>query len=220
MYVLIIFIKALLTILLAIILLLFMILFIPFKYHINGKVKEVISGDIFTSWLFGLIAIEFVKAEEKPKIKIYLLKHCIYSNEIGESKKSHKKKNKTSEKKNKEPFKLPEKQFIIEGINFFKDILSILKPRIFIIRGCYGLDDPSTTGIICMLINMVQGVLPSCKIYLDPVFQDEIIDIEIEAAGDLKIFMIAYKIIRFIGKKEVRKNIFKKSKKAETIKEN
>lgn len=215
MYALIIFVKFLIAILLTILFLFLLILFIPFGYYANGRLKEELTWKFHVSWLFGLISIEGIKLKEKPNLNIYLLKHCIYSKIIGESKSGKKKKGdqKKEEKKNKEPFKLPETKFIKECLAFLKDMLILIKPKVFLIKGCYGLEDPSITGVICMVVEMIKVSVPSCKIYLQPVFMEEVIELEAEVSGNLKVFKISYKVLRFLTKKEVRKNIFKKSKK-------
>jgi hypothetical protein len=52
---------------------------------------------------------------------------------------------------------------------------------------------------------------------VEPDFEEELINIEVEINGDIKVCVICYRTLRFIIKKEVRKFLFKKSKTVETF---
>lgn len=169
--------------------LLLMILFIQFDYTLKGRINEKVTGMLIAKWLFGLLKIEVFKNEGKPQIKIYLLEFCIHLIE-----------SKPIKKKNTKPkikFKFPGKEFIIDMFILIKEIINVIKPRIFVIKGIYGFEDPSVTGMMSGTICMLQQTMPYCKMFLTPIFDDEIIDVEIEISGNLKAFIIVYFALKF-----------------------
>jgi hypothetical protein len=198
-----------LKILLIIFVLLLMLLFIRFNYALKVRINEEMTGMVISKWLFGLLKIEVFKAGVKPQVKVYLSRLCIYSSKMKFTKKKS--------KKIKTPFEFPEKEFIIDMLVLIKEVFNVIKPTTFIVRGSYGFEDPAITGITSATICMMQQNIPSCKIFLTPIFEDEIIDIEIEIAGNIKAFIVVYFVIKFIFKKEVRNIIFKKRFRTETV---
>lgn len=209
MLVLTVFLKILLIIFLIIFGLLLMILFIRFDYALKVRINEKVIGMVIFKWLFGLLKIEVFKAEGKPQIKVYLSEFCIRSNEMKLEKKKR--------KKTKTTFEFPGKEFIIDMLVLIKEVIEVIKPRAFVVKGSYGFGDPSITGITSAAINMVQQAIPNCEIFLTPIFEDKIVDIEIEIAGNLKGFIVVYFILKFIFKKEVRKVIFNKNSRTEAV---
>ena len=126
------------------------------------------------------------------------------------------KKQKKSKKESK-PRRNIGKNLIIELFKYFKDIINIVKPKYFRISGVYGFEDPSLTGMLLGVISIIKGAVPKAQIYVDPVFEEETINIEAEIYGDIKGCVVCYRTIKLIIKKDVRQNLFKKSKTAETF---
>ena len=196
----------LLCILLSILLLM---LFIPFEYLLNGKIHDSAEGKAEIRWIFGLIKIIICKYDEKPEIKIIICGLNIYNKKL--TKKINTKKYKKSKKEHKRRTNIG-KKLIIELFKYFKDVINIVKPKYFRISGVYGFEDPSLTGMLLGLISIIKGAVPNAEIYVEPVFEEETINIETEIYGNIKVWVICYRTLKLIIKKEVRQILFKKSK--------
>ncbi len=207
----------LICILLAILML---ILFIPFQYFMNGKIDGSIGGKGEARWIFGLVKVIVYKYEDEPEINIIVCGLNIYSRKLIEENNEKKEKKASKKKKTKKEPKSKRnigKNLLVEIFYYFKDIINIVKPKYFRISGVYGFEDPSLTGMLLGIISIIKGAVPKAKIDVNPVFEEEIINIEVEIYGDIKVCVICYRTIKLIIKKEVRKFLFKKSETAETF---
>lgn len=211
--------KILLILMLILLSILALIIFVPFKYLLKGKIDGNIGGSIETRWLFGLVKVLVYKYEDKPEIKIVICGLKIFSKKLIEHKETKEKKSDKKEKskkksKSKRSFG---KDLLLEFFKYFKDIINIVKPKYIKISGVYGFEDPSLTGMLLGVISIIKGAVPKAQIYVEPNFEEEFINIEAEIYGDIKVYVICYRTLKLIIKKEVRKFLFKKSKTAETF---
>jgi hypothetical protein len=184
-----------------------------------GKIDGNIGGSVETRWLFGLVKVIVYKYEDKPEINIVICGLKVFSKKLIED---NEKKQKIPDKKRKDKIKSKSKRsfgkdLLLEFIKYFKDIINIVKPKYFKISGVYGFEDPSLTGMLLGLISIIRGAVPKARFYVEPDFEEELINIEVEINGDIKVCVICYRTLRFIIKKEVRKFLFKKSKTVETF---
>lgn len=211
--------KILLILMLILLSILTLIIFVPFKYYLNGKIDGIIGGSAEIRWLFGLVKVFVYKYEDKPEIKIVFCglnifcKKLIEDNEINQKKPDKKQKSK-KKTKSKRSFG---KDLLLQFFKYFKDIINIVKPKYFKISGVYGFEDPSLTGMLLGIISIIKGAVPKARIYVEPDFEEELINIEAEINGDIKVWVICYRTLKLIIKKEVRKFLFKKSKTVETF---
>ncbi|MCB2339233.1 DUF2953 domain-containing protein [Clostridium estertheticum] len=201
------------------IILLFLI--IPFEYYISSKIDEKINVDI-TLLFFKKIIKVMVRHEDTKEIFLLkimglrIIRKEIKSPDI-KIEKEEKEKNKKNSKKKKEKkssFNIRdyiEREFINDLINYFKDIINIVKPKTVKINGVYGFDDPSLTGMICGIIPLISNLIPKSDINLQPVFDDEIIEIECDVHGKISLLSAIIKTLRFVFKKNSRQKIFKKA---------
>ena len=202
-----------LIILLILLFILLLILFVPFQYLLNGKVHDSAEGKVEIRWIFGLIKIIICKYEEKPEIKIIICGLNIYNKKL--TKKIITKKHKETKKEHKPRTNIG-KKLIIELFKYFKDVINIVKPKYFRISGVYGFEDPSLTGMLLGLISIIKGAVSNAQInaqiYVEPVFEEETIKVEAEIYGNIKVWVICYRTLKLIIKKEVRQILLKKSK--------
>ncbi|MBU3170587.1 DUF2953 domain-containing protein [Clostridium estertheticum] len=197
------------------IILLFLI--IPFEYYISSKIDEKINVDI-TLLFFKKIIKVMVRHEDTKEtflIKIMglrIIRKEIKSPGIKIEKEEMEKNNKNSKKKSSFNIRdYIEREFINDLINYFKDIINIVKPKTVKINGVYGFDDPSLTGMICGIIPLISNLIPKSDINLQPVFDDEIIEIECDVHGKISLLSAIIKTLRFVFKKNNRQKIFKKA---------
>ena len=204
--------NVILVILLVLAVVLILVLFIPINYRFYGKINDELSYGGSFSWLLGCVKTMLISENMKPNFQVIL-----FGKVIKVKTKSGRKPKKKNDSKPKIKNKFPGWNFIKEAIYFFGDILNIIRPRVFKITGTYGLEDPFATGYINAFLCMLNGVIPEGCIELAAVYDDEIIDIDMMAEGDLKLFIIGFRSLKFVLKKENRKIIFKKKKPAETF---
>lgn len=189
--------------------LLLLILFAPFKYSALVLIKEKINTNLYLDWV--ILKVEFLIGEKKPLIKIYILGKLIKSiSPIS-------KKNKQKKKSEKEKFEIPSKEFFHEMISLSKEVFNLVKPKEFIVTGTYGFEDPSITGILNLVLVFVTEVMSWAQIDLSPVYEDEVINVKISTYGSVSLIILISLLLKYVFKKEVRKVIFHKPKKIETL---
>ena len=161
-------------------------------------VKHEDAKEIFLLKFMGLSIIR--KEIKSPGTKI--------------EKEKEEKNKKNSKKKKRSNFNIRDyiqKEFINDLINYFKEIIHIVKPKTVEINGFYGFEDPSLTGMICGIIPLISSLIPKSDINLQPVFDDEIIEIECDIHGKISLLSAIIKTIKFVLKKNSRERIFKKT---------
>lgn len=195
MVVLIVFLKILLITLCLFISLLIIILFAVFSYHIKVEIGKKVTNIMMFKSKFGLVKIEVIKAEQKSQIKVYIAKVCICLNDMKFFRKIWEK------KKHKTTFKIPETEFIADMFTLINKVFQEVKPKSLVVNGVYGFEDPSFTGVASAAICLIEQNIPRCEIALTPVFEKQIIDIDIEARGDLKVLNLVSFVVKFILKR-------------------
>lgn len=191
-------------IILAVILALFLLsFFIKMKYNFYSHITDSsLDIDSKIAFLFGIIKIKFIRKDNKLNFGIYL-----FGKKLKFKKKSNKKKQKEKKKSKR---KIKWVNILSNIIQYFKEIINILKPKVFKVEGVYGFYDPSLTGITTGIIPILKSVLPLSNVNLQPVFEEEVLDIEVEVTGYIIPMVMIVDTLKFILNKEVRKVIFKK----------
>lgn len=198
-----IFFKIMLLIVIILLLIIIINLIVPISYKFNSSVDEDIKTNGLIKVLFGFFRVEVVGENTKFKVNLYILKKV-----VNEEKKVHKEKiHKVKEKKKEKNLSL---SIISDLVSYSKEIINIIKPNIFKVKGIYGFSDPFITGIISGTMPIIQGIVPSSDICLTPLFDEEVININIDIYGKAIPGLILIKTIRFVLKKDVRKVLFKR----------
>ena len=65
--------------------------------------------------------------------------------------------------------------------------------------------------MICGIIPLISNLIPKSDINLQPVFDDEIIEIECDVHGKISLLSAIVKTLKLIFKKNNRQKIFKKA---------
>ena len=224
MFVLFLIIKILLYLLITILGLILLFIIIPFEYEFNTKIDEKIRADINLSFFQKFLKLLVTYEDKETLFLIKVMGLCIIRKKIKISNRKKEKVNleklKPKKKKNKKvDFNIKDYiqgAFINDLINYFKDIINIIKPKKIKINGIFGFEDPSLTGISCGIIPLISALIPTRDINLQPVFDDEIIDIYCEIHGKISILAATIRTLKFILKKNNREKIFKNFKKSET----
>ena len=205
--------KISITILLAVIVIIIMLLVIPYTYAIDGNIRRKFNkGKFQISWFWGLLRCSCVKVSDKFDIKIYFIRLCIYDNF-----KKNKPINNTDIKINVNSkfgivnFKKIDLKILKEIYQYLKDIISILQPNSFKIYGVYGLEDPFFTGSISAVVSILKSNFKGLEIEVSPVFDDVILDISLDIKGNTNLLSIAFRTIKLLLNRDIRKFILKKA---------
>jgi len=99
------------------------------------------------------------------------------------------------------------KPFLTKAFQFIKKVLKHIVPQEFRIRLSYGFDNPTNTGILCGFIALFSAYFSGYDIYLDPIFDQEILEGELFLKGRLFGFVITYYILQLVLSKTFRKTI-------------
>lgn len=216
MFVLFLILKILLYLLIFIISFTLLLLILPFEYKFNTIFNEKIKVDSNILFLKKFLKVTVTYENKEPLLSITIMGLRIVRKKLITPVKKRKV---NDRKKRKSTFNIKdyiEKDFLNDLIIYFKDIINIIKPKRIKMSGTYGFEDPSFTGITCGIIPLISNLIPNSDINLQPVFDDEIIDIYCEIYGKISLLIATIKTIKFILKKNNRKRILKKSKKVET----
>ncbi|ADK16381.1 MULTISPECIES: DUF2953 domain-containing protein [Clostridium] len=103
---------------------------------------------------------------------------------------------------------------IIQGVKKlyeYKDsiikIISIIKPKYVKIEGNYGFDDPSMTGMLCGVFNVIYSFLPKNSIRVIPDFFNEVFNLHLEVSGKCRIILIVITLFKVFHISCIKKEI-------------
>ena len=99
------------------------------------------------------------------------------------------------------------KPFLTKAFQFIKKVLKHIDPQEFRIRLSYGFDNPTNTGILCGFIALFSAYFSGYDIYLNPIFDQEILEGELFLKGRVFGFVITYYILQLVLSKTFRKTI-------------
>jgi len=193
----------LIVIVVILLLILLLILLIPFEYTISALLKE--NANLYFRVHWALLEVELLLEDLKPFIKVRLFGRIIMK-ELPK-KRAHKKPEKKGRKSN---FKMPGMAFFQEILKFVKEFFNILKPKEITAFGYYGFNDPAHTALVSFLINLLCDLVPLAQIALEPIFESEMTDVEINISGRIRLVVVVYILIKYLFKREVRKVVFQK----------
>ena len=170
-----------LIIIICILVFLLSILVIPLKYKLTAYINKEDEEDIWHAeytgilkLLMGFIIIKFIYNKKNPELQIQLFGLPIVNKIITKEKKKENKKEKDNRKHEFQGL-----DFIKKCWTYLKDIIKVIKPRIFEVEGSYGFDDPSVTGAVCAVSGILRPLIPSCRVNLTPVFDEESCNVKV-----------------------------------------
>jgi hypothetical protein len=217
--------KIILDLFLALIALLTTLLIVPFTYRGEAAVMDGVSYSYRIGWFWNLFNVRGSSDGDMQKTEVYLGSRKLFTVDT-KKKDTEKEKPKDEKEADEEDEKDREKakrennlksmfevKFIKEAFEFLKKILRQLKPKHLQLKGVYGFEDPSLTGMTAGFIYTLQAIVPQSRIELRPCFTDAVLELEAEANGKIRVGKLAYDTARFLLKPDIRKKIFKKSKK-------
>lgn len=172
-------------------------LIVPFTYKAYIKKSDLLYVYGNFAWLFKAVKVEAIKESGeafKVALKIFgRFDILLDSTKFNKGKEKDNKKNKKNKKKSSKGFNLD----LIKGvISLAKEILIHIKPKRLYIKARIGFDDPSNTGILCALKYQFQHLIQNYEVYIEPVFDDEVLEGEIDIRGRLVVVSLIYYAIK------------------------
>ncbi|OGO78649.1 MAG: hypothetical protein A2Y23_00650 [Clostridiales bacterium GWB2_37_7] len=211
--------KLILYLLTALLLILLAFLIVPFSYKGEAEVYGGISFNYKVGWFWNLFNIRGTKGEQRQTTEVFLGNKRLFAvktnakgeaESVGEVDKAESKKVAKKENNLRSMF---ETSIIKEAFGYIIKVFKQISPRYLHLHGTYGFDDPSVTGMTAGFIYTLQGIWPQCKIQLQPSFTEEILELELKAAGSISAGRLAWDTARFLLKKDIRTKVFKRNKK-------
>ena len=181
-----------------------LILFVPIFFHLQvNKYNELILW-VKINWLFNAIYCH-IKKEGDQNLAIILK---IFGVQIHlKEGKVEKKKEKIIKEKKFDFRALLNQPFLTKAFQFIKKVLKHILPQEFRVRFSYGFDNPANTGILCGFIAIFSAYYSGYDIFLNPIFDQEILEGELFLKGRLFCFVITYYILQLVLSKTFRKTI-------------
>ena len=185
--------------------LIMLVFFVPIFFYIQVNKYNGLVLWVKVSWLFNAFYCYIEKSgSQKPVaiVRILGLKVPI------ERERAKKKKKKKIKKEKKFDFRaLLNQPFLIKAFQFIKKVLKHIVPQEFRVRLSYGFDNPANTGILCGFIALFSAYFSGYDIYLNPIFDQEILEGELFLKGRVFGFVITYYILQLVLSKTFRKTI-------------
>lgn len=211
--------KIILYLFAALLLILVTLLIVPFTYKGEAEVYGGITFSYRIGWFWNLFNIRGTRGEEQQTTAVYLANKKLFTvktpkNKEEEQEEPDEAKVKEAEgKKDNDLKSLFDTKLIKEAFSYLNKVVRQISPKYLHLYGTYGFDDPSITGMTAGFIYTLQGVWPQSRIHLQPSFIEEIIELELKAAGRVYAGKLVWDTGRFLLKPEVRTKVFKKKKK-------
>jgi len=185
--------------------LIMLVFFVPIFFYIQVSKYNGLVLWVKVNWLFNAFYCYIEKkGSQKPVaiVKILGLKIPI------ERERAKKKKKEKIKKEKKFNFRaLLNQPFLTKVFQFIKKVLKHIVPQEFRARLSYGFDNPANTGILCGFVALFSAYFSGYDIYLNPIFDQEILEGELFLKGRLFCFVITYYILQLVLSKTFRKTI-------------
>lgn len=210
--------KIIIYILLALLAIFMLVLFVPFRYQVEGSKYETAMVDGFADWLFGAVKIRFDYSSQtgsKTKFGVFGFKKSL---EKGKSKQGKKPIEKITEandirkEKDKPAYSYIKYEVFTQILKYVLKLLNHYKPSKFNIDARVGFEDPLYTGLLCAIKNSGFAILDKTNISLQTTFEDEILEGSFLIGGEFQIFYLILVAIEFVFTKPFRSIVFKNIK--------
>jgi hypothetical protein len=174
-------------IILSLLSILLLVLVLPIYYAASGQRQDTafLKAEVFgpLKWCYFTYELKGIMQDEKH-LSIFGINVNIQGN------KSHKKddkdkKEKKEKKKDNKKSKKREKGFLLKILAMVQDFWKHIKPRLLLVEGRFGFEDPYHTGIACAIINCIAPYGDKYNINLTPVFDGEVIEGRFEIEGKI-----------------------------------
>lgn len=89
-------------------------------------------------------------------------------------------------------------------IKLLKDIIYILKPDKYMLKGQIGFSEPHQNGYLTALLYMIKESIPGIEIDIEPCWKEEHYDLNLTINGKIVLSILLFKLARFLLTKRTR----------------
>lgn len=189
------------ALLIVLLFLVFFILLVPFRYRLEGGYDSrpwfIFNIRCSPAFIFAGKWDESENKDLKARIILFGIPIKIDPQKMRKNDKSEKKKARsknTLEKGMTAISLILDKEFRRRGVVLIRDLLRILEPDQFIIKGKIGFAEPHYTGWLAALTNSIYYCCHNAFIDLEPVFEDEYYAFNSTLRGRIRLGLILIKI--------------------------
>jgi len=100
-----------------------------------------------------------------------------------------------------------QKDIILHVLRFLKDMVGILKPKVFIIKGKVGLYEPHHTAWLHTIVSILSELNIFTKLDIETVWSDEHFEGEVIVKGHLAAVALLFRLLKFLITKNTLKVI-------------
>lgn len=188
-------------------------LVLPLEYRIHTAVDNVVRVNATVFLLLRIFAVEFACEHKEMQRSLLVVGIRVRrTNPVGRSGNVSKKRRRSKKRLSRKVSVLDflQQEFLHDAATFLKKLIRMIRPRRIEIHGVYGFNDPVLTGTVCALIPLMEQWMPSSAISVQPVFDEEVLDIRADLYGRMLLIVVVGRILRFILRKPVRKALFQR----------
>jgi hypothetical protein len=193
----------LLALLLMIVLL---ILLAPLRYKVQAGYEQNIWFDFWIRCTPAFILTGAWNDRESLPVKVkFILCGIPLSIDPDKTDKKEIKEKKERKKKSfKKALSIIDKDLRVRGIALIKDLLQILKPDLFSVKGKIGFDEPHLTGWLTAITSTLKYSCKKTFVAVEPVWGEEYYELEALLKGRLMVGFILVKVGWFFFKIQTR----------------
>ena len=185
--------------------LIMLVFFVPIFFNIQVSKYNGFVLWLKVNWLFNAF---YCHIEKKGSQKLVAIVRILGLKIPIERERAKKKKKEKIKKEKKFDFRaLLNQPFLTKAFHFIRKVLKHIVPQEFRVRLSYGFDNPANTGILCGFIALFSAYFSGYDIYLNPIFDQEILEGELFLKGRVFGFVITYYILQLVLSKTFRKTI-------------
>jgi len=178
--------------------LVFFILLVPFRYRLEGGYDSrpwlIFNIRCSPAFIFDGKWDEAESKTLKARIILFGIPIKIDLQNMGKKDQIEEKKEKSNKIGTAVITSILDKEFRRRGIVLIRDLFRILKPEHFSIKGKIGFAEPHYTGYLAAFSNSVRYCCQNTFIDLEPVFEEEYLEVEATLRGRIRLGLILVKV--------------------------
>ncbi len=183
-----------------ILLLLLFILIVPFRYTVQAGYENSpwFNFNIRCSPAFIIRGAwndkEQTASGGQIRLIIFGLPFKINPQKKGKTKEDEKEKKESKKKGFQSMLSILDKDLRVRGLKLIKELLQILKPDLFSIKGRIGFEEPHLTGWLAAATNTLKYCCDNAFVEIEPYWEDEYYELETLMKGRIRIGLILVKV--------------------------
>lgn len=182
-----------------------LVLIIPVQYSASGSKAADYRLKAEISWLYRLVNFSFVKDGSGTNFSVKILGLCFPGRSSSEPGKQQPREEEESKKRKSGKAKglkwlqlFFKKEILTNAVMLAKNVLTVLKPKVFTLTAVFGFEDPYYTGLVCALLSSFHPLLKHYRVSYRPVFDEEILQGGFTLQGRIILGVIVYLAVKFV----------------------